>query len=161
MIILGVDPGPERSAWVLWDADDQIVLEGGHDTNDYIREYVPSNNAVLVAAIEKVKCYGAPVGQSVLDTVYDSGRLHELWVRSQAGRSVMLITRPDVCAHLCNTPKAKKPQVNQALRDRFGCKGTKANPGPFYGVKSHMWDAVAVAVVAGDVLKALGIEERP
>ncbi len=33
--------------------------------------------------------------------------------------------------------------------DRASAVGTKAKPGPLYGVASHAWAALAVAVVAG------------
>jgi hypothetical protein len=41
--------------------------------------------------------------------------------------------------------------VRQALIDRLGPQGTKKNPGPTYGMRSHLWAALAVAVYAGDV----------
>ncbi len=33
--------------------------------------------------------------------------------------------------------------------DRASAVGTKKQPGPLYGVSSHAWQALAVAVVAG------------
>jgi len=34
------------------------------------------------------------------------------------------------------------------LLDLLGPQGTKAKPGPTYGIKSHSWAALAVAVFA-------------
>ena len=40
--------------------------------------------------------------------------------------------------------------IRQALLDLIGPQGTKKAPGPTYGVRSHEWAALAVAVtVAG------------
>ena len=51
--------------------------------------------------------------------------------------------------------RAKDANVRAALIDRFGPSkrkaiGLKATPGPLYGVHSHMWSALAVAVTYGD-----------
>jgi hypothetical protein len=55
--------------------------------------------------------------------------------------------------------RAKDPNIRQALLDIFPGTGggatpqigTKAKPGPLYGVTSHAWSALAVAItVAGN-----------
>jgi hypothetical protein len=52
--------------------------------------------------------------------------------------------------HLCNSPRAKDGNVRQALIDRVGPQGTKKGQGPTYGIKSHEWAALAVAVYGWD-----------
>jgi hypothetical protein len=44
--------------------------------------------------------------------------------------------------------RAKDANIRQALIDKIGPQGTKAQPGPTYGIKSHSWAALAVAVYA-------------
>jgi len=44
--------------------------------------------------------------------------------------------------------KAKDANIRQALIDKLGPVGTKKSPGPLWGVKSHIWSALAVAVTA-------------
>jgi len=72
--------------------------------------------------------------------------------------SVIRITRNEVKLHLCNSTRVKDAGIRQVIIDRFGGKaiaiGKKANPGPFYGVKSHLWSALAVAVTHMDRLTA-------
>jgi hypothetical protein len=50
--------------------------------------------------------------------------------------------------------KAKDANVRQALIDRYGGKaeaiGTVKKQGPLYRVKSHAWQALAVAVTASE-----------
>ena len=66
---------------------------------------------------------------------------------------ITLCYRKDIKLHLCGTTKARDPNVRQALIDRLGKPGTKKNPGPTYGVSSHAWSALAVAVYASDQAK--------
>lgn len=54
---------------------------------------------------------------------------------------------------LCNSMKAKDSNITQALIDLFAKdtpnkgKGTKKEPGYFYGFKKDVWQAFAVAYV--------------
>jgi len=46
--------------------------------------------------------------------------------------------------------RAKDANIRQALLDLIGPQGTKKTPGPTYGIKSHTWAALAVAVYAAN-----------
>jgi hypothetical protein len=63
---------------------------------------------------------------------------------------IVLLPRKDVKMHLCGTPRAKDGNIRQRLLDLLGPQGTKKQPGPTYGVKSHAWAALAVAVTAAN-----------
>ena len=69
-----------------------------------------------------------------------------------------------MCMALCKNNRAKDKNIRQALIDRFGpgkaAIGTKKAPGPLYGLKSHLWSALAVAVVAADALEGEAAKER-
>ena len=99
-----------------------------------------------IVAIEMIACYGMAVGAEVFETC--------LWIGEFRGymrpQPVTLCYRKDIKLHLCGTTKAKDSNVRQSLIDRLGPPGTKANPGPTYGIKSHVWSALAVAVYAAD-----------
>jgi hypothetical protein len=56
-----------------------------------------------------------------------------------------MVYRNAVKLHICGTPRAKDPNIRQALIDKYGAPGTKKNPGPTYGVSSHLWSALAIA----------------
>lgn len=147
MIVAGIDPGPERSAFVLFDGE--RASDPLYDVNHRILDYIVTRSYDQMA-IEWVNCYGRNVGQAVFGTACWYGRF---WERCEQPRTRMI--RPEVCAQLVGDPRAKKPQVNAYLRDRFGgrdAKGTKKNPGPLYGVSGHCWDALAVAVAVHDQL---------
>ena len=98
-------------------------------------------------AIEMVASYGMPVGKEVFRTVWWSGRFAQAWIHYQRSEPIE-VYRKDVKLYLCNSPRAKDANIRQALIDLIGPQGTKKNPGPTYGVKSHAWAALGVAVTA-------------
>jgi hypothetical protein len=98
-----------------------------------------------IFAIEMVASYGMPVGREVFETVRWIGRFQQAW---RDPETVRFVYRKDVKLHLCGSARAKDANIRQALIDKLGPVGTKAVPGPLYGVKSHIWSALAVAVTA-------------
>lgn len=148
MNVLAIDPGPERSAWIVWAAG--RVTRFGIDPNDIVLEmlrYGPDD--FDVAAIEKVESYGMPVGAEVFETVHWSGRFEE----ALRPTPVIRLPRMAVKMALCHDSRAKDPNIRQALLDRFGGKtavGTKRAPGPLYGIHGDLWAALAVAVTYCD-----------
>ena len=141
--VFAVDPGPERSAYVLFDG--KRVLDFDIHPNKELRSIAHTfRNTPLV--IEGVACYGMPVGKEVFDTCIWIGR----FIEAHNGDH-KIIYRQDVKLHLCHSARAKDPMVRQALLDRFGpgkerAVGRKKSPGPLYGVSSHCWSALAIAV---------------
>jgi hypothetical protein len=88
----------------------------------------------------------------VFRTVWWAGRFAQAWA-GKTGNLPIEVFRKEVKLHLCGTPRAKDANIRQALIDMIGPQGKKADPGPTYGVKSHGWAALAVAVTADHVLK--------
>lgn len=139
MLIAAIDPGTTQSALVT--SIDQ-TYRGEILPNDEIIRTLRSVKYGLVL-IEKVESFGMAVGKEVFETVYWSGRFHE-----SAGCPVERISRKQVKLAMCQSMRAKDPNIRQALLDRFGGKdtaiGKKASPGKLYGFSSHMWSALAV-----------------
>lgn len=137
---LAIDPGPEMSGFVLV-VQGRIVEHCAGILNDELI----SNMPLAPVVVESVECYGMAVGKSVFQTCYTIGRIMQV-----AGDRMMLVSRQTVRGHLCHSPKAKPSNIRAALLDKWGGKdvaiGRKANPGPLYGVKSHAWSALALAV---------------
>jgi hypothetical protein len=161
--ILAIDPGPEKSGWVIW-TDGQIG-DMGHDSNEHVlamielliqSNYLANTPTMLVQ--EMIASYGMAVGASVFETCTWIGRFEQhfmTWAELKLLRkwTVRRLTRPNIKLHLCGTMRARDPNVRQALIDRLGPVGTKTNPGPLYGVRSHVWSALAVAITAQDTLE--------
>jgi hypothetical protein len=149
--ILAIDPGTNQSGYVLWST---LTNRPEHfdilENNEMLKRIHGLNDRADVCAIEMIGHYGTgmPAGKEVFETCIWIGRFQQTFVRPN---DVQLIKRATIKTHLCGSARAKDGNVSQALRDRFGEKGTKANPGPFYGVKSHIWQACALAVYVADL----------
>lgn len=146
MTILSIDPGTTESGWCVFDGS--RVLNSGVIKNPLVLELIRFNPARLLC-IEMIASYGMPVGREVFETCVWIGRYVQAW---RAPDAAMLVYRRDVKLHLCGSARAKDPHIRQALLDRFGpdAIGKKAAPGPLYGVRSHAWAALAVAVTVWD-----------
>lgn len=151
-VLLAIDPGPEQSAWLVYNPHTSGIRSAAIVANDWLLEQMRAGLSPDVArvVIEKVESFGMPVGAEVLETVFWSGRFAEAAHPLPVDR----IGRKKIKLHLCGTSAAKDPNVRQALLDRFGgsaAKGTKKAPGPLYGIANDLWSALAVAVTAGDM----------
>lgn len=153
-MIIALDPGTIETAVICINlTSKRFVHEGVKNNEDVliqIKALKRTRTADDVLAIEMVACYGMPVGHEVFETCVWIGRFIEAW----DGR-YELIYRKDVKIHFCNDSRAKDPNIRQALIDRFGPVGTKNNPGVLYGIKSHLWAALAVGVYYADSEKIL------
>jgi len=171
--IIGIDPGPTHSAFVIWDTEEEMIIKksephrqeaGGlkHATeNNFLCDLVanksryPCSQRLLEQydyfAIEMIASYGMPVGKSVFDTAFWIGRFYE-----SAGPRCELrcrLYRKEIVVHHCGNPRAKDGNVARALKDRYGEPGTKKNPGTTYGLAGDTWQAFAVAIALQDKLK--------
>jgi len=161
MYIIAIDPGPERSGYVVFDGT--RVLACGWATTDSIRDVIWKwYDGQTYVVFEGVESYGMAVGVETFETVFVTGRLYEYAVRTYAVNIpdaheesyVSRIYRKAIKLHLCGSARAKDANIRVALLDRFGgakaAKGTKAEPGPLYGVSGHCWAALALAVTWWD-----------
>ena len=150
MKILAIDPGNERSAYVLYEHG--TILAFDTTTNKVILERMPEFKAEYIdeMAIEMIASYGMSVGKSIFDTCVWIGRFIQRWDPKPWSK----VYRHDVKMHLCHSMKAKDGNVRQALIDLYppsgGGKcpqiGTVKQKGPLYGVSGDVWSALAVAV---------------
>jgi hypothetical protein len=157
MIILSLDPGSEKTAFVLYDSHRTLdpISEKGILENaamlaritDWAHCKVLGDDAPDVLAIEQVACYGMKVGKTIFDTVFWSGRFAQAW-----GETFVQIPRDAVKLKLCGMRGAriKDKHIRAALIEKFGGKakaiGNKKSPGALFGCATHNWSALAVAV---------------
>lgn len=146
MAILALDPGPVLTAWMVFDGQ---PIRFGIETTGVVLESMRTSETDAIVACECLQCFGMPVGKETFETAYWIGRFMEI-----AGSRFVRVYRSEVKMHLCHNMRAKDGNIRQALLDKFGGKanaiGTKKQPGPLYGVSSHAWSALAVAVTASE-----------
>lgn len=156
--VLAIDPGNTESAYALIDQATRRPLDFAKIPNDELLALLCGEDAWLgsaadVVAVEMVASYGMPVGADVFETCVWIGRYQQ----ALAGiRAVDLVKRHPVKLHHCHSAQAKDSNIAQALKDRFAPgernhgKGTKADPGWFYGFAADVWQAYALAVYVAD-----------
>lgn len=144
--IYAVDPGPETSAMCVLHNRRIISCEAEVPNFDLMSNLQLPLDDIL--AIEWMECMGMAVGEEVFRTVYFSGKLSNAW----RGR-VLLVPRRAVKMHLCGSMKAKDGNVRQALIDMLGAPGKPSAPGPTFGVASHGWSALGIAIVTQSKLR--------
>lgn len=138
--VLAIDPGPEKSAFIVWDGKRKLD-SGFIDNNDMLcrlkeRQFYEHD----FAAFEMIACYGMAVGKETFETCVWIGRFIERFPRL-----AYRVYRHEVKMHLCNSMRAKDSNIRQALIDKHGAPGTKKAPGPTFGISNHLWAALAVA----------------
>lgn len=158
MKYLAIDPGTTESGWVLYE-NGKLHGSGVLPNSGMLRSVSTFQPGDITLAIEMIASYGMAVGREVFETCVWIGRFKQAWFEPE---SVQLVYRKDVKLHLCGTPRAKDPNVRQALIDLYPATGggkvpqigTKSSPGPLFGVSSHAWPALGVAVTAASTRAA-------
>jgi len=153
MKLLAIDPGPQISGWVITDGGvvPELIDFGITETIDLI-QMVENWVEIDRMAVEMVASYGMAVGASVFETCVAIGQL----IHAFKGDSAK-VYRKDVKMTLCQSMRAKDANIRQAILDRYPVSGggetpqigIKKQPGPLYGVSSHVWSALAVAITVG------------
>ena len=153
--VLAIDPGPTESAWVHYSMNaDRVVRFGTCDNVDMLSildfefgfdEEGGRDKYSIIFVIEQVTSYGKPVGASVFDTCFWTGRFAQAWVAL-----FMLYPRRRVKKVLLGKDKGGDPEVRAAVIAHFGGKekaiGNKAEPGQLHKMKEHEWQACGLAL---------------
>ena len=148
MLIFAIDPGPEKSAYVVYDSGGEEIFDAQIVENEKLLDQLDllhiSWNQNCDLAIEMIGHYGSgmPAGKSVFETCIWIGR----FIQAALPLAAKMVMRQEVKMHLCGSMRAKDSNVRQALIDRFGAPGTKKKPGMTYGLKKDLWQAFALAV---------------
>ncbi|MDU6304712.1 MAG: hypothetical protein E6585_23835 [Serratia marcescens] len=173
-MILAIDPGNIESGVVLIRERDLKPLVAEKISNEELLnnlitnryETLEESEFIRHVAIEMIASQGMAVGKSVFETCVWIGRFIQALEDNYYNDSLKFIYRKDEKMNLCGSMRAKDSNIIQALIDRFAPntpnkgKGTKKEPGWFYGFKKDIWQAYAVAITYHDIyLKENGINE--
>jgi hypothetical protein len=159
-MILAIDPGNDQSAYLFYEELTRKPILWDIVENEAIRTMLDNAEHCNTLAIEMVQSFGMPVGKSVFETCVWTGRFIERYlvprrISVPVERKVITVTRKDVVLYLCGTHRAKDKNVRQAIMDRYGSTrraaiGIKAAKGPLYGISTHCWSALGVAITAAE-----------
>ena len=147
MRILAIDPGPATSGMVLYDGR-SVLQSWKAATLDEVLAEVARDGVDLVAC-ERVQSYGI-AGSSLLQTAEVYGEIKR--AAAHAGVRFVGMYRRDVLRTLkIRVRKGRDAAVRAEMIRRHGgskraAVGIKASPGPLYGVASHAWQALGLAV---------------
>ena len=158
--IIGLDPGNKYTGYCI--ADEKLKpIMFGKESNDIVMAIFKTTlveadmiSDSYIVAIERVASYGMAVGSEVFETCEWIGRFAQ-----ELGHfaPVDYVYRRDEKKYICGSPTANDATIRRALADRFAYgapnygKGTKSNPGFFYGFKADIWSAYAVCVTYNDM----------
>lgn len=142
-MLLAIDPGSEESGWCMIGEKLRPEKSGKAQNRDLLHG-IYTCGEISRCVIERIESYGLGVGRTVFDTCIWTGRFVEACAKRDI--PVWLLPRREVKLHLCGRMSAKDANIVAALRERFGDKGTKREPGWFYGFKGDIWQAYALGV---------------
>lgn len=147
MKILAIDPGTTESGVAIINMPEFRLIWFAKLPNEAVYKTVKIYDFDEVV-IEKVACYGMPVGKDVFETCIWVGR----FIEQLQGNKISFVYRKEEKLHLCGSLQAKDANIKQALVNRYAKhdfksgKGTKKQPDTFYGVAKDVWQAIAVGV---------------
>jgi len=160
VIIIGIDPGTNSSGVVRYDtADKRVTLAhkalGADGVLQLIHNQAQAGHGHI--AIERVQAQGQ-AGGDLFRTIELTGRL---WQQAECSEiPYTLMYRRQVLRFLdvLGQHGNRDVLVRARLIEMFGgtrrsACGLKASPGPCYGVSSHAWSALAVALAVEDTLR--------
>ena len=152
MDILAIDPGTKQSGIVLLRSCGKV--EGAVWENGPLLRYLKgvlsppfpqADPAFTMLVVEEFRSYGQKIGASCIDTIFMAGRFAEGWPGD-----FDLMPRKDVLKTLCGTTRAKDKDVRAECLARYGGQdvaiGKKACAGPLFGITSHAWQALGLAL---------------
>lgn len=163
MNILALDPGTTQTGWAVVGSDMKILGHGIFGNGQLLDVLVGGcisfhHGVSFPYKVDKLACemmqgQGMPVGKEVFETLVWIGRFVQAWHDPE---KVIMVFRKSVKIHLCGTNRANDSNVRQAIIDLYEPTGggttpqigTKGQPGPLFGVSSHVWPAIGVGIVA-------------
>lgn len=157
--ILAIDPGTTESAYVLAEYPSMKPFLFDKISNDEMIVMIRNicfGYDLIASAVERFASYGMPTGQETIDSIAWAGQFQRELIND--GCEPLMIFRRQEKQCICHDMRANDATIRQALIDRFAYgvpnkgKGTKKEPGFFYGFRADVWQAFAIAVTAAEMI---------
>ncbi len=153
MRVLAIDPGPKTSGVVLYDSGGRrVVWTSGASDLLGVRALIRGGVCVLtpdVIVCERVQSYGI-AGGSLLRTAEVYGRIAEIAFVGDFAFCGMyrreVLQALDVTGKGSRDARVRARCIEMHGGTRAEACGRKAAPGPLYGVSSHAWQALGLAL---------------
>lgn len=153
MAILAIDPGPVQSAAVVLTTHREIIDKYLACNEDMLLFIAKHYNESLV--IEMMSSYGQAVGREIFETCVWIGRFRQYWTDlrflDELPSEVLLPTRKEVLRYWCCNNDSEIIEAIVRLwggTSRRAVVGTDRKPGPLYGIKRDLWQALALGMYA-------------
>lgn len=149
MIVVGIDPGPEKCGFVAWETREhplwKLVTADAVSVAELFGAIAAEQPGAVVC--EDLTAQGSVLGRHTIETAKVCGELR--YFCRERNYPLHFVTRIAVKKHLLGRASGNDAQVREALAERFGpgrqkAWGTKKSPGPLYGLKGHSVQALAV-----------------
>lgn len=154
--ICGIDPACKYTAFSICEEQTMKPVKFNYLPNKdaleemltTIRQMIAHGDHVEVA-IEGFQSYGNEFGEPSIYTCYWIGYLQHAF--EDEGLPPCLLLRTEERSFICHSGRAGDKEIIKALCEIFSPtaknhgKGTKADPGFFYGFKKDIWQSFAVA----------------
>jgi hypothetical protein len=147
--ILGLDPGPKITGYVVYHSTIKAISRAGNLPNEELADWMGAQcfDRTDYCVIEFPRAvFGTPGPEMFIGMLW-AGRFAEIWGDDN---TLILMDRSEMKYDLLGSRNGKDPQVKAALEFNIGPKGTAKQPGPTFKVTEHAWAALAVAYVFGE-----------
>jgi len=149
-MIIAIDPGEKKSAIAHITFTGKSLVGGlaynGIFPNKDILDFFPPELDAWVV-VEDFEPRGHPLGKDSISTIKWIGRFIQ-----KPTCPTYVLPRRRVKALLGVGKKGTDAKVRAAMIAHFGKPGTKKKPGPTYGITSHLWQALGLAVAFSRIL---------
>ena len=162
MIVCGIDPGPEKSGFVIYDTINKEIIDKAILQNE---DFLKKMQLLPYPQSKSIHCYDVAIEYTLnffIRTHYVGAETNmtNLWAGRfiqkalDLGLNCKWYHRNEIKTYLCGNASAGDPDVSMAVRDRFPATGggkrpqigTKKKPGPLFGIHDDIWSALAVAI---------------
>ena len=156
MRFIACDPGNEKSALVIYDAYAKTIggqfIGPNKDCRLWLKHLAPIHQLLVMEYtkpyVRYTKAKKPYFPSQVMLTAREQGRFQEIF--ESVDRKVDYIFRQTVKAHIAGKATANDSEIRKALLDRYGGErvalGKKASPGPLWGIKADLWQALAAGI---------------
>lgn len=142
-MIIGIDPGTERSGMVCYDFENRVLIDNGTVFN---WEMLTSVKVPVLCqiSIEMPENFGMNVGHHIFETLIFIGRYQQRLIDlGFPQHHIHRIKRGDIKYTVAGKRGLKDGDIRQAMISRYG--DTLKKTAKTYKLKGHEWQAFAAA----------------